>query len=55
MPDYETVYRRYFYTAYCYLFSCAATEEIAQATFFSALKKIGLFKYTNGRIMPMDA
>ncbi|HPJ01305.1 MAG TPA: RNA polymerase sigma factor [Candidatus Limiplasma sp.] len=48
MPDFETVYQRYFQTVYRYLLSlnrdAALAEEITQATFFAALKKIGTFR-----------
>ena len=48
MPDYETIYRRYFGAVYRYLLSLchdpSLAEEITQATFFTALKKIGSFR-----------
>jgi len=48
MPDFEMVYRRYFQTVYRYLLSlcrdAALAEEITQAAFFKALKKIGTFR-----------
>ena len=48
MTDYETVYRRYFETVYRYLLSLCRdaplAEEITQATFFAALKKIDSFR-----------
>lgn len=48
MPDFETVYRRYFQPVYRYLLSlcrdAVLAEEITQATFFAALKKIGAFR-----------
>ena len=48
MPDFEMVYNRYFQTVYRYLLSlcrdAALAEEITQAAFFKALKKIGTFR-----------
>lgn len=48
MLDYEEVYRNYFQTVYCYLLSlcrdAALAEEITQAAFFAALKKIESFR-----------
>ena len=44
----ETIYRRYFGTVYRYLLSLCRNaplaEEITQATFFTALQKIGSFR-----------
>ena len=46
MTDYETIYRRYFGAVYRYMLSLcrdpALAEEMTQAAFFAALKKIGL-------------
>jgi RNA polymerase sigma-70 factor (ECF subfamily) len=48
MPDYETIYRRYFGIVYRYLLSLchdpSLSEEITQAAFFAALKKIDSFR-----------
>ena len=48
MLDYEMVYRRYFQTVYRYLLSLCRNaplaEELTQACFFAALKKIDTFR-----------
>lgn len=48
VQDYETIYRRYFSAVYRYLLSLSRNpslaEEITQAAFFAALKKIDSFR-----------
>ena len=46
--DYETIYRQYFSTVYRYMVSIchnnSLSEELTQATFFAALKRIDSFR-----------